>query len=513
MTHVITQSCCNDAACTSVCPVDCIHPTPEERDYTTTELLYIDPDTCIDCGSCVTECPVDAIYSDHDLPDHMSDYLGINAAFFEGRTLGEVPRRNAIPSRVEGSSPLRVAIVGSGPAGAYTAKELLAVAGAGVELDIYDRLPTPWGLARCGVAPDHLATKAIATSFAELGAHRRVTFQLNVEVGRHVTVDEMRRRYHAVVFAHGASSARSLGIEGENLPGSASATDFVAWYNGNPEAQRGHVFDLSGRRVVIVGNGNVALDIARLLMVGPSVLHASDMSGPAVHALSHHHVDDVMIIGRRGVLDAACSLPELKALGELEGADVVVSPEDLILGAADVEELDRTPMLRLKYKQFKEFAARARTSKRSITFRFNATPTRIVGTHHVEAIKLAKSAEDSLGLQHRDQVEVVKTPLVLRSIGYAGVALPGLPFDRVSKTVPSDGARVISPDGDTIPGLYATGWIKRGPSGSMGTNKQDARHTVTTMLEDARLGRLATPASTVEEVHQAVRARQPDVVT
>ena len=501
MTYVITQSCCNDGACTSVCPVDCIHPTPEERAYARTEMLYIDPDSCIDCGSCVAECPVDAIYSDHDLPTHLHDYLAINAAFFDGRTLGPVPRRNAVPPRVD--KPLRVAIVGSGPAGAYTATELVAVAGPRVTVDIFDRLPTPWGLVRYGVAPDHLGTKAISRMFAELGENPRATFHLAVEVGTHVSLGELREHYDAVVLAHGAPASRRLGIPGEDLPGSASATDFVAWYNGHPDAAD-RTFPLTGSRAVVIGNGNVALDVARLLMSGPEQLRHSDMAEHARLALSANRLIDVTVVGRRGVLNAACSLAELAALDDLDGVDVRVDPEDLVLGPDGQAALAMDPILRLKYERFCHYGRRAATSPRPISFLFDSTPQLLLGEDRVEAIQFAHPSRGT---------EVLAADFVLLSIGYTAVELPGVPFDDRTRTLPSTGFRVTTREGEVLPGLYAAGWIARGPSGVMGTNKQDARAVVAAIVEDARQGRLRAPTAPVGTVHELVRARQPAVVT
>lgn len=277
MTHVITRSCCNDASCVEVCPVDCIHPTPDEPGYASAEMLYIDPETCIDCAACIDVCPVSAIVPDEDLEPGDERYLRINAAWYDGREPA-VRTERVVPEvrSPEGAGPLRVAVVGTGPAACYAAESLLRRRGLDVELTMIDRLPVPGGLIRHGVAPDHQDTKGAGTSLARTWGRRKVALHLNLEVGEHVGHDDLLAHHHAVLYAVGAPAGRTLGIPGEDLPGCASATDFVAWYNGHPE-HKGDAVDLTHDRIVIIGNGNVALDCARILAKTPAEFVGSDI--------------------------------------------------------------------------------------------------------------------------------------------------------------------------------------------------------------------------------------------
>jgi ferredoxin--NADP+ reductase len=366
------------------------------------------------------------------------------------------------------------------------------------------------------VAPDHLGTKLVMRTFSELGADPRVRFHLNTEIGRDITVEELREHYHAVFFTHGASSSRRLGIEGEDLPGSHAATQFVAWYNGHPDSPKPRGWQPPSH-VVVIGNGNVAIDVARQLTLGPEHLAASDMAPYAVDVLSRGLVKDVTVVGRRSALHAACTLPELEALADRTDIDVVVPPEDLVLTDHELAAVRESGMLRLKYELFRTLSERPHTRERSITFRFLLTPQRILGESHAEGIELARNRMVSLGdrtvLEPTGETTVLPTNLVLRSVGYAGVELPGLPFDEATMTVPTDGARVLTePGGEVIPGLYSAGWVKRGPSGVMGTNKLDAQGTVKVLLDDVRAGRIAAPAKSLDDLDRLLRQRQPQVV-
>ncbi len=303
MAYVITQACCNDASCVDVCPVNCIHPTPDEPEFATTEMLYIDPQTCIDCGACVDECPVDAIFGENELSEAHSMYPEINAAYFEKHPIGPDWPELGSPRKLSAElGTLRVAIVGSGPSACYAAIELTSR--PRVEVDMFDRLPTPYGLVRAGVAPDHPGTKGVSDVFRSALGKRSVQCHFNVEVGRHVSHEELLEHHHAVIYAVGAASDRRLGVPGEDLPGSHAATEFVAWYNGHPD-YADHEFDLSGERAVIVGNGNVALDVARVLVTDPDELAKTDMAEHAVEALRHSNIREVVIVGRRGPAQAA----------------------------------------------------------------------------------------------------------------------------------------------------------------------------------------------------------------
>lgn len=499
MTHVITQNCCNDANCVAVCPVDCIHPTPAEAAFNGAEMLYIDPSACTDCGVCVDVCPVNAIYSDDSLPTHLAVYRDLNANYYSDPA--RRPER-AAPSpqppmrrwQPRDGGPLRVAIVGAGPSGSYAAEELLTQAGLHARVDMFERLPAPGGLVRYGVAPDHGNTKQIESDFGH--TMKRVGFRLiaNTEVGRTITHEQLASRYHAVIYAVGAMADRPLGIPGESLGGSHSATEFVAWYNGHPD-YAGRQFDLHGERAVVVGNGNVALDVARVLLADPATLRRTDIADHALECISRSRVNEVVVIGRRGPAEAAFTTPELLGLQNLDGIDVIVPASDLpapsTLRTDGHSALDKLSVLHQLSRQ------RPQAGKR-IVLRFQHSPVEILGKTRVEGIRLARN-----DLIHQDG-KVIARPttdrlditcgLVLRSVGYRGQPIPGLPFDQARGTLPQAGGRVIRMDGDQpVRGVYAVGWIKRGPSGVIGTNKTCARETVSALLEDYDAGRLPTP--------------------
>ncbi|MEV0687683.1 FAD-dependent oxidoreductase [Nocardia sp. NPDC050378] len=514
MAYVITQRCCNDASCVTECPVDCIRPTPDQPEFATAEMLYIDPDTCIDCGACVDACPVDAIFSEDDLLASLGRYREINAEYFRRHPLETNFDPLATPVRPPKSlGTLRVAIVGAGPAACYAADELLRR--SDVEVEMFDRLPTPWGLVRAGVAPDHAGTKNVATMFES--AFRRDTLQyyLNVEIGEHIDHRELLEHHHAVIYAVGASSDRKLGVPGEDLPGSHSATEFVAWYNGHPDfAER--EFDLSGERAVIVGNGNVALDVARVLTVDPDELAKTDIADHALDALRRSNIREVVILGRRGPLQAAYSSPEFLALTHLKGVDVVVDPADLDLdehSRAVVDDPNIEPSLRLKYQLAQEYSTGRRDpANKRIVFRYLATPTEVLGDDHVTGIEFAHNELTAdLVATPTDRTERLDTGLVLRSIGYRGVPVPGLPFDERRGVVPSEHGRVLA-DTQPLPGVYVAGWIKRGPRGVIGSNRIDAEETVEALIDDFIAGRLTNPTRDRAALRALLTERQPDLV-
>ena len=396
---------------------------------------------------------------------------------------------------------LKVAIVGSGPAGFYAADALLKSDDPQVEVDLIDRLPTPWGLVRLGVAPDHENIKAVSRAFEKIAARPGFRFFGNVDVGSVVTHEELLQIYDAVVYSVGAQTDRHLGIPGEDLPGSWPATAFVAWYNGHPDFQ--HLqFDLSHERVVVVGNGNVAIDCARMLALTPEELDPTDTTHEAIDAINSAGVREILMLGRRGPVQAAFTPPELKELGELAGADVIVDPHDLELDEASERELeaDRVRAHR-NFELLEEYAAREPEGKpRRIVLRFLVSPLAILGEDKVEGVEVVRNelVEENGRIVARPtgETEVVPAGLVLRSVGYKGVALPGVPFDEGSGTIPNDRGRVEGAER-----TYAAGWIKRGPSGVIGTNKKDAAETVELLLEDARAGKLAAPGSgTLEEL-------------
>ena len=392
---------------------------------------------------------------------------------------------------------MRVAVVGSGPAGFYAADALLKSEDPQVEVDLIDRLPTPWGLVRLGVAPDHENIKAVSRAFEKTAAKPGFRFFGNVEVGSTVSHDDLLEVYDAVVYTVGAQTDRRLGIPGEDLPGSWAATEFVAWYNGHPDFQDRR-FDLSCERVVVVGNGNVAIDCARMLALTPDELGPTDTTPEATDAINEAGVREILMLGRRGPVQAAFTPPELKELGELAGADVIVDAADLELDPASAHALEEDrERARRNYELLQEFAAREPEGKeRRIVLRFLASPLALVGEDRVEGVEIVRNElveEDGrLVARPTGETEVVPAGLVLRSVGYKGVPLPGVPFDERSGTMPNDRGRV-----DGAERTYAAGWIKRGPSGVIGTNKKDATETVELLLEDARAGKLVCVDSTL----------------
>ncbi|WP_128984821.1 FAD-dependent oxidoreductase [Streptomyces roseicoloratus] len=506
MTYAITQTCCNDATCVAVCPVNCIHPTPDEPDFGRTEMLYIDPRSCIDCGACADACPVDAIFPADALTAGQEEYAAVNAAFYEDRAPRAAPEGGpvfhawgapsfprALPSDF---APIRVAVVGTGPAGMYAAEDLLLHTNA--EVTLVDRLPVAGGLVRYGVAPDHPATKRIGDTFARFHTHPRVRMYLGVDVGTDLTAEELAAHHDAVVYAVGAAGDRPLGIPGEGRAGSVSATSFVAWYNAHPEVAPDAV-DLSGvERVVVVGAGNVALDVARILVTDPETLAATDIADHALAALRASAVREVVLLARRGPEDVSCTAPELLALGRLPGVRLVVDDHDPRVRAA-VEAAgprDKAALLRGADRERVDWSRPPGPGpERRIVFRFHSAPEEVLdGAVRVTGADGAGPVEVGAGL-------------VLRAAGYRGLPVAGLPYDETTGTVPHDGGRVTG-----RPGTYVVGWIKRGPSGGIGANRTCAAETVGTLLADAVAGALPEPAGTARAFDRLVRGRARHVV-
>jgi ferredoxin--NADP+ reductase len=494
MTYVITHGCCSDGSCIPVCPVQCIRPRPGDPDFTTAEQLYIDPVTCIDCGACMDECPVNAIHSEWDVPDELSEYLEVNASYFATSPIEESspqdPPRRRLP---EDRPDLSVAIVGTGPAGCYASSALADI--KGVSVTLFERLPTPFGLVRAGVAPDHDNTKQISKRFGSMLSRPNVTCYFNVEVGRDITMDEILEHHNAVIWAVGASDDRTLGIPGEDLKGSVSAREFVAWYNGHPDFA-GREFDLSGERAVVIGNGNVALDVARILARPAAALARTEIADPALEQLGKSSIGEVVVTARRGPEHAAYSSGELSGLLHTDGLAVLAVREEVehLVGSSDraaamvLEAADRKPDGR----------------ERSVTLRFGLIPESLEGTVRVEGVMFRRPDGTR---------ESMQATLVIRAIGYRGRVLDGLPFDGVTATVVNEAGRVIDPDtGDAVLGNYCTGWFKRGATGMIGTNKADSAETVDALLQDFASGRLSPPIRAAEELDELLRSRQPDVV-
>ncbi|MFF9473851.1 FAD-dependent oxidoreductase [Streptomyces roseolus] len=501
MTYAITQTCCSDATCVAVCPVNCIHPTPEEPDFGTTEMLYVDPKSCIDCGACADACPVDAIFPVDRLTGPLKRYEAINAAHFEGREpapalasptfhpWGEPSFDRSLPSDF---APIRVAVVGTGPAGMYAAEDLLLHTNA--EVTLIDRLPVAGGLVRYGVAPDHPATKGAGDSLARFHTHPRAAVRLGVEIGKDVTPEELAAHHDAVVYAVGAPSDRRLGIPGEDLPGSLSATSLVSWYNAHPETPPGAVALGDAERVVIVGTGNVALDVARILVSDPAALAGTDIADHALTALRGSRVREVVLLGRRGPEDASYTASELLALGHLPGVDLVVDTHDpRIAEAIDAAAPgDRAALLADAAREEVDWAAAPRAGHRRIVLRFHSAPEEALGEDAVHAVRAGGPG---------GSVEI-PAGLLVRAIGYRGVPLAGLPFDETTGTVPHTAGRV-----EGMTGTYVVGWIKRGPSGGIGANRACAAETVGSLLADAVDGRLPKPTGSAKAFARLARRR------
>ena len=417
-------------------------------------------------------------------------------------------------------NPLRVAIVGSGPAGFYSAEHLLKRDDVAVEVDMFDRLPTPFGLVRAGVAPDHPKIKSVIRVYEKTAARDGFRFFGNVEIGRDLSAAELRALYPAVIFAHGSANDRRLGIPGEDLPGSHPATEFVAWYNAHPDFA-GHEFDLSHERAVVIGNGNVAADVARMLLLPRDELEGTDTADHAIDALASSGVREVVVVGRRGPAQAAFTNPEVRELGELTQADVFVDPSEVAIDELSREFLesdDSDPTNQRNVEILTGFSERAPEGKpKAIRLLFFRSPVEIQGDGKVERIVLARNElvrDESGSVRARDtgERETIECGLVLRSIGYLGQELEGVPFDPKRGVVPNQGGRVLeAAGGEQVPGFYTVGWVKRGPSGVIGTNKKDAHETVDNLFEDLEAGKVTEPAS-ADAVEELLAERTPGVV-
>jgi ferredoxin/flavodoxin---NADP+ reductase len=416
---------------------------------------------------------------------------------------------------------MRVAVVGAGPAGAFAADRLQRRIGD-VAIDLFERLPTPWGLLRSGVAPDHQEIKRLDETFARETLGHGCRFFGNVEAGVDISHPELMQHYDAVIYATGAQTDKSLGIPGEDLPGSWAATEFVAWYNGHPD-YRGLDFDLSHQRALVIGNGNVAADVVRILTRSTAELERTDIADHALDVLRESRVEEVVVLGRRGPAQAAFTSSELRELGHMDGVDVQVDSAEVELDALSQEWLDEegTFTARKNVELLHEFAARPAggDASRRIVLRFLRSPLEIRGDGRVEAVDIGRNEivrADDGSLRPRavdDEPETIECGLVLRSVGYQAVPLPDVPFDERSYVLPNDRGRVRDQDGNPLPGVYAVGWIKRGPTGILGTNKRDADETVERVAEDLASGALKPrqlPAR--DEIDALLRERKPDLV-
>jgi ferredoxin--NADP+ reductase len=409
-----------------------------------------------------------------------------------------------------GDARIRVAIIGSGPAGSYAAGHLLRHSEPELHVDLYERLPTPWGLVRAGVAPDHPKIKSVTNLYERTAEHPRFRLFANVEFGRDVTLAELQERYHAIVYAVGTPTDRAMGIPGEDLAGSYSATDFVGWYNGHPDFCD-LSFDLSGERVIVVGAGNVALDVARMLVLTRDELAVTDVADHALDVLASSGVREVVVVARRGPVQAAFTNPELRELGELVDADVIVDPAEMGAGAA-LEDPDAEPTARRNVEIMRDYSTREPAGRRKrVELRFLLSPLELRGEGRVQSVVLARNAleagaDGALRARATDERVELEAGAVFRAIGYRGTPLTDVPFD-------SDRGLIANVGGRVRRGEYVVGWAKRGPSGVIGTNKKDANDTVDALLEDLAAGGLLDPAPITDEaLEDWVRERQPDLV-
>ncbi|GAA1785086.1 FAD-dependent oxidoreductase [Streptomonospora arabica] len=408
--------------------------------------------------------------------------------------------------------PLRVAVIGAGPAGIYAADALTRQSREEVAVDIVDRLPTPYGLVRYGVAPDHLKIKGVARSLREVLERPGVRFVGGVEFGRHLTREGLARAYHAVVFATGASVDRRMGVPGEDLPGSVAATDFVNWYCGHPDSEV-ESFLLDSEEVAVVGAGNVALDVVRILAKSADELHRTDVPQPMLDVLAASKIRRIALLARRGPLQAKFTAPELRDLGRLDNAEVRVRPEQVDVDPNGSAVLGAARAARTNLKILSEWAARpARDLPRSIELRFWARPVAVLGGERTAGLQVEETELDGEGrLRGTGAFDTVEAGMVFRSIGYAGIPLPGVPFDEDTRTVPHSEGRVLGTDGGVRPGDYVAGWVKRGATGVIGTNKSDAAATVRSLLDDAGELRAAAPSGGLEPVEDVLRGSGAEV--
>lgn len=507
MPHVITQSCCSDGSCVYSCPVNCIHPSPDEPGFADTEMLYIDPMACVDCGACVSACPVGAIVPHTRLTAEQLPFLAVNAENYPPRPDGfKVPPTAKLapvlpaPRVRRGAVPLTVAVVGSGPAGMFAADELLTQ--PGVRVNVFEALPTPYGLVRAGVAPDHQSTKGVTRLFDWISRRPGFAFYLNIEVGQHISHTDLLDHHHAVIYAVGSPNERRLDIEGMGISGTGSATETVAWINGHPRFADRRI-DLGHERVVVIGNGNVALDVARILTADPEQLAGTDISDDALRVLRISAVREVVVAARRRPADSAFTLPEL--IGLTGSATVVLDAGDRALAEQD---LARTtdPVVRRKLDILAGLPDAATSTQRPrIRLAYSLTPHRITGTQRADGVEFRRTGAD--------ETVLLGAGLVLTSIGYRGTPIAGLPFDGSAAVVPNIAGRVVDPaTARPVGGAYVAGWIKRGPNGFIGTNRSCSMQTVASLVEDFNAGLLTDPVARPQALRRLVRDRRPEAI-
>ncbi len=460
MAFAITQSCCSDAGCVSVCPVNCIHPAPGEPGFGSADILHIDPDTCIDCGACSDACPVDAIFPVDRLGPRDAHFAEVNAAYYRDRDTSNAFTPTEYITLHRLPDDLQVAVVGTGPSAGYAIRTLLMRTDA--QITVIDKLPTPGGLVRSGVAPDHPATKNITHGFDLHLRDPRVTLLGNLEVGEDFSPAELAQHFHGVIYAIGASEPKRLGIPGENLPGSTSATDVVAWYNGLPDVTNPMAPARVGR-TVLVGTGNVALDIVRLLHTDIEDLGRTDIADRSLPFLRDNRVGEVVLLGRRGPDSAAYTPAEYAALANTPGIEIIA------LDGSDPSSID--------------LSAPVDPSRKRIVFLYNTSPLEVVGDDHVTGVRVRTGETEHL----------IPADNVIASIGYRTRPVAGLPFDADAGRIPNVDGRIV--DGAApVPGAYVVGWARRGPSGGIGANRACAEETVQAFIDDAASGALDVSA-------------------
>lgn len=390
-----------------------------------------------------------------------------------------------IPVMFDSSNPLRVLVIGAGPSGFYTAEALLKDL-KDVSVDLIDRLPTPYGLVRYGVAPDHQKIKSVTKMYEKTGQDPRLRFLGNVQFGKDLTHAEAKKHYHAIVYTVGASADRNLSIPGENLMGSMSATEFVAWYNGHPDYCE-RIGSLNAQHVAVVGVGNVAVDVTRILAKSVEELRKTDIADHALEVLKDSKVTDIYMLGRRGPAQAKFTTKELRELGELENADIIVNPAEVEVDQKSLASIADDPGMKKNIEILQEFAKKPLEGKpRRVHIRFLVSPTELLGENQVTHLRLEHNRlDDSLNAVGTGNFETLPMEMVLRSVGYKGVALPNVPFDSKRGVIPNNEGRVLdAPNGSPIKGEYVAGWIKRGPSGVVGTNKADAHDTIKILVAE-----------------------------
>lgn len=418
--------------------------------------------------------------------------------------------------------PLRVAIIGAGPSGYYAAGALINRDNVHVAVDIFDRLPTPYGLVRYGVAPDHPKIKSVIRIYEKFSLNPQVRFFGNVEFGADMTHDEVRRFYDLIIYAYGSPSDRKLGIPGEELRGAYSATDFVGWYNSHPD-YADLTFDIpTARTAVVVGNGNVAMDVVRTLAESMEVLDKTDMADYALEVLRRSKLEKIYMLGRRGPVQAAFTNPELRELGEIEVADVIVSPGELELDPFSQKELEQDKVAAKNLDTLRQFAQQPLKGKsRQIILKFLTSPVELLGADsHVSALKVERNelkpnASGTLQARGTGVFETLPIDIIFRAIGYKGLPVAGVPYDDRTGTIPNDKGRVKdAKSGALVSGEYVVGWAKRGPTGIIGTNKQDAAETVESALADlSSLVPVADGDADPKAAEAFIRERKPAAVS